>query len=733
MNLPTLTGYFYYPTTAHYRTRGYFAAFPALLPIVAVIEYDDTNPFLSATATFDGQHVPVIVHPNRLEAKINARLTDAGRIIDLNWTLQFAETPKTITYVHRVLVTGIDNHNPIPTLFGNPCNLPCGRHTIAGTSTSLYFVHTRTAIHYEGFGFVTPMIDGNQVVDWCEFQGGGYIDIQPYTPSSGSGTANWEETNRFCVQNPPRTSSNAIIVEIDTHALSPTFGQVRTRIEPDPTNCPLGDTAPDWQDIGEPECQPEPRTDCRKQKQQIDQNPLSPTYGTVQTILLPPTPEDCEDCPPTSLLPSWQPTGEWRCKYPALGRESSEAEQKEIDRNPYSPTYNQERWVSIGNRPDLCPLDPDPCNREVWIDVLDESCNPITRCKFEPPRYESTRQKKQIQANPRLPNVGAIRWIDLPPSPLDATLCPVETCPIYVPVCPQQRRCKYEEPRISAVVEELQVDVNPHSPTFGQQIWVEIGENPTLCPIVPEASMISISSASPYAFAVPQDSNPIGCRQVWFFVRTDNFGLFDFSYDVNAPQTIKWRWDIDRTTYNDIRHHGPPNNLPYWIQMGLYTSDFSKFFDCWTRIDDVVHWARAYHAIPAGLVNLGDGTGQLFTSAWLSSLYAPESLTAELTLYDEFGNVLEVFHDDFSELTSPAPYEIFYVNQFTDLHCTVGWDYPHRNNQSATPEAIPDGYRLRYNYQSPWFVRVGLYRYQHDLFINNQLYASQSGWIRNLP
>lgn len=168
------------------------------------------------------------------------------------------------------------------------------------------------------------------------------------------------------------------------------------------------------------------------------------------------------------------------------------------------------------------------------------------------------------------------------------------------------------------------------------------------------------------------------------------------------------------------------------IQMGLQSNDYTKVFDCWTRIDDVENWAKAYHDFPAILIN-STSTGQVLTGAWLSSLFNPSDLTAKLTLYSETGNVLAMFTDPYTELIPDAPYNIYYVSQFVDPHCQVGWGYPHRNNQVDPPQPIPDGYRLRFEYFSPFFIKVGVFRYEHELFINGQLYASQSGWIRNLP
>ena len=489
MNLPQLTGYFRYPNLAGTRTRGYFAAFPALLPVSAIIEVGGTNQIVSATAIFDGQSIAVIQAGNVLQAQISTDLTDIGRQIDVQWTLRFQQSPTVITYTHRIIVTSQDlSLDPIPTLNGNPCNIPCGTQTIdaTGFANPLYFAVSGVNTSYEGFSFVSTQISSGNLVNWCNNDAAGFIDIEPYTLPPYTGTPNWVERSRICVQNVPRTSSDAYVFQVDDNTLSPTFGQARQITVTDAVLCPLGDTSPIWENDGLPYCQPEPRNDCRKLQNQIDTNPISLTFQSTQVITLPASPNDCVECPPTSLLPDYQDTGEWRCAQPnALGRDSDVAEKKQIDRNPFSPTFNDDRWVSIGRRPDLCPIDTNPNNREVWVDSTTPECGLITRCKFDTPRPESTRQKQQTQVNPALPNVGAIRWVDLPPDPNDALICPVEISGVWVAVCPEQIRCKFAAPRVSPLTERLEVDVNPNSATFGQQQWRDYIDDPVLCPFTP--------------------------------------------------------------------------------------------------------------------------------------------------------------------------------------------------------------------------------------------------------
>ncbi len=740
IHVPDLIGYFIYPSLGGQQTRSYFAAFPALLPVAAVLEHVDSgmNDFVSATAIFDGQSIPVIesvVGFGRiLQASFSTRLQDIGRQIDLQWTLRFAKKPTIINYTHRIIVTGPDAIDPIPTLSGNPCNIPCENMPIDASFYSpnpLYFAVNSTNTQYKGFGFDSPVFSGNVLLNWCNLVAAGFIDIRPYTYSFPEELPIYTETHRFCLQDEPRTTSRVLIVEINTNFNSFRFGEIITRDDEfDETLCPVGNTAPDWQDIGLPECQPEPRTDCRKQILRRDENPLSATFRQEQFFIIPSAnPNDCSDCPPTSLLPDYQDTGEWRCVQPALGRETTLAEKRQVDRNPFSATFGNDQWVSIGMRPDLCPIDTDPCNRELWVDVLDSECNIVTRCKFDAPRAETTRQKQQIQANDRLANVGTTRWVDLPPSPQDEIECPVAVCPVLVATCPEQIRCKFNEPRFESTIEKLFVDVNPSSPTFGQQVWKDAGEDAVLCPVQPTAVNFSLSGASPFAFGVPQDTSALGCRQTWFFTRQNNFGLFDFSAGVNDARTIKNRYDITRTSVTDLRNNNFPNVLPYWIEQGLFNNDFTRKFSCWTRIDDVFSWAKAYYSEPVRKL----APDIHLYSLWVSSNIAASEITASLKIFDQHNNLLIPFNQNGTVTNPNAAYNIRYVKPISlgGDSCGAPFDFPHRNNQVSTPVPIPNGYILEFIYTSNVFMAVGLYRHVHEIFINGTPYASQEGYILN--
>lgn len=54
--------------------------------------------------------------------------------------------------------------------------------------------------------------------------------------------------------------------------------------------------------------------------------------------------------------PNWQNTGEFRCVVGPCGNNTGYQEQKQIDINPCSPTYNQPYWVPVGYNPGACPI-----------------------------------------------------------------------------------------------------------------------------------------------------------------------------------------------------------------------------------------------------------------------------------------------------------------------------------------------------------------------------------------
>lgn len=89
------------------------------------------------------------------------------------------------------------------------------------------------------------------------------------------------------------------------------------------------------------------------QKQQVDINPNSSTFGTLQWV----TAGNC-GCDITA----WQDTGSVvRCVKDASGNNTGYQEKEQKDMNPCSPSGNQTRWVSNGLNTTACPIPPPPC------------------------------------------------------------------------------------------------------------------------------------------------------------------------------------------------------------------------------------------------------------------------------------------------------------------------------------------------------------------------------------
>lgn len=89
-----------------------------------------------------------------------------------------------------------------------------------------------------------------------------------------------------------------------------------------------------------------------QEQEQKDMNPSSPSYNQTQWVDVG---ANLTACP----LAAWQPTGDMRCVINSSNQNTGEQEQQQRDLNPASPTYNQLRWVSVGNNFTACPL---PCS-----------------------------------------------------------------------------------------------------------------------------------------------------------------------------------------------------------------------------------------------------------------------------------------------------------------------------------------------------------------------------------
>lgn len=61
-----------------------------------------------------------------------------------------------------------------------------------------------------------------------------------------------------------------------------------------------------------------------------------------------------------TVNPDWQPVGITRCRRDISGLNTGVVEAVQRDMNPASPTYGQERWITTGEDPVLCPIGEPP-------------------------------------------------------------------------------------------------------------------------------------------------------------------------------------------------------------------------------------------------------------------------------------------------------------------------------------------------------------------------------------
>src|SRR5690606_36472883 len=57
-----------------------------------------------------------------------------------------------------------------------------------------------------------------------------------------------------------------------------------------------------------------------------------------------------------TVIPNWRQSGVQRCVRDSDGLNTGIVEVVEVDINPASPTYGQERWVDVGQNTDICPI-----------------------------------------------------------------------------------------------------------------------------------------------------------------------------------------------------------------------------------------------------------------------------------------------------------------------------------------------------------------------------------------
>lgn len=756
MNIPILRPRWEFPGFSLQTTQGAFVALPTIAPCRAVVDIQGSNPMLSATATVAGVPAPVIVVSNTAYVSVQTTLAQEGQIVLVKWLFVFAQAPTLVSIEHRLLVKPAQNNNAL--VPSNPCDTPCGPLPIPLLLPDVVIARAAFAtsgnvlgldINLPMFNSMTGLLSsefGYTMIDWCNVDKVGVIDFAEYTPNI-SGPPDWREVQRYCLSGPPRTNSLAIVIEQDFSPNSPTFSGLRTTTASDPLFCPLGLVAPDWQNDGQPECQPEPRTSCAKRQLQVDRNPISPSFDGTRYIILPFLVGDCDDCPATSTLPDWQDTF-WQCAQLPLGRTSSAAEMQQVDRNPFSPSFNQPRIRPLGDRPDLCPIDPNSCNVQQWIDAQDVDCNPIIRCKQDAPRSTTTRQKQQVQINPvhaLPPSPLAIRWADMAPTLQDAISCPLQICQVFVPVCPVQTRCKFPEPRTNSTVERLEYEVIPDGIggfTLGPPVWRDFGVDATLCPlVVPPATQFSLSFTIPLIYNSPSDiavagRGILGCNSNFLSASPNNasgnnFGRFNIVQGNVSVQRTGPSGSPVASAFDVVSV--PPTAPPFYVRYLITTN--SVVLDCRVLHDSDSTWAKAYHRTPVLLQDTPlSGTGSL-RFAFAISTSVGNNYTTDVVCTDFVTNAVVPLSPLADQIIFTAPYNLRYrqnacgANPANQQHQDYyGANYP----ILQPPVSLPQVDVVDTVINDVRFMAVGDYMIVHRVRIGEAIYAEQTIYVKNI-
>jgi|GEM_PF-2291026 RHS Repeat. len=126
-----------------------------------------------------------------------------------------------------------------------------------------------------------------------------------------------------------------------------------------PENCGFGvgsATAPNWQNTATAvRCQKDinNQNTGNQEREQIDANPLSVTYNQTRWVNIGDNFSAC----PLATSPIWQNTETpLRCQKNSNGNNTGWQEQEQRDVNPNSPGFGQVRWVAVSNNPDVCPV-----------------------------------------------------------------------------------------------------------------------------------------------------------------------------------------------------------------------------------------------------------------------------------------------------------------------------------------------------------------------------------------
>jgi hypothetical protein len=321
-----------------------------------------------------------------------------------------------------------------------------------------------------------------QPVQKCETGTGGYntghmlqlqVDVNPYSPSynstryvdagvSGSCpvTADWQNQNSAsCQVSGGYNTGHQVVTQKDMNPYSSTYNTTRIfDLGSNPGACPI--TA-DWQNQNAVSCQVSGGYNTGHQVvTQRDMNPYSSTYNTTRVLDLG---SNTGACP---ITPDWVGNGNYRCVVSgAYNTGNREAQQR--DQNPYSPSYNQTRWVGYDYNTSACPVPAD------WQNIDAQSCQ-TTGGRYNTGHLVVT----QRDMNPYSSTYNTTRIYDLG---VNTSACPIT--PDWVNN--GTYRCVTSGGYYTGYQDAQQTDQNPNSPSYGQTQWVNAGYNPGACPVSP--------------------------------------------------------------------------------------------------------------------------------------------------------------------------------------------------------------------------------------------------------
>lgn len=186
------------------------------------------------------------------------------------------------------------------------------------------------------------------------------------------------------------------------------------------------------------------------EKEEKDTNPESSTYGSLRWV----SGGQSSSCP---VVADWKATGNTRCQTGTGGYLTGKAEREEIDKNPYSGTYNNARWVETGVSPSC-------------VVTADWKATGNSRCITGTGGYPTGRQEiEQKDMNPYSASYNTTRWLDNGIS----TSCPVN--PDWKPT--GNTRCQYINNAYTGHQEREEKDMNPYTSTSGGLRWTDTGES----------------------------------------------------------------------------------------------------------------------------------------------------------------------------------------------------------------------------------------------------------------